>query len=70
MTELFLSDPNDPNMPQITEHDHSLWYSSIWTPEVEIWSVTNGMVNLYWKIPQGWVDIIANRLVELKERWW
>jgi hypothetical protein len=65
-----LSAPNHPDQPEISEHDGCLWYSSIFTPEIEIYGVSGTKVNNIWDIPEGWTDIIARRLMELKERGW
>ena len=66
MTDLFLSDPKYPDMPVVTEHDHALWYSSIWTPEIEIFDVQSDTVNDMWNIPRSWNGLISEKLREMK----
>ena len=64
MSILLFSDKDD--MPKVSEYDHALWYSSIYTPDVEIDYIRNNCVNGYWPLPSGWADIIERKLEQIK----
>ncbi|MBE0686309.1 MAG: hypothetical protein IH585_09940 [Anaerolineaceae bacterium] len=63
MSIVLSSDKDD--MPKITEYDHALWYSSIYTPDVQIDYIQSNCVNGFWPLPSGLADLIQRRLEQM-----